>query len=420
MMIFLLAFIAASHSGFIWLIYRQEQQDVRSFAEEEAREHLDIVRRPTNGKPIELDEEEGSGKIFYYVFNVKGQQVSLQPAASEVEPVILDKISNWSEPAGVPKLVQFRQADGSRAVFMICSMQITDDDRYLGTVYVGKDMTNYYGILKSSLVVLIAISLLFLFIATIAGHILAGRAIIPIKRSFIRQREFVADASHELRTPLSVMLTSVDAIQSDDDNQLSEFSAQVLTDMKSEIKRMTRIVADLLTLARADAGAANLAREQFDVIDAAEHVVRPYRLLAEEKGIKLQFNGVRSLLLYADKERISQLILILIDNAIKYTPRGGNVTLEIDHRLYGSKRVAQIIVKDTGLGIPQENLELIFERFYRIDKARSREEGGTGLGLSIAKWITEAHGGVIKVSSTVGQGSSFVVLLPTENDEIAV
>lgn len=420
MMVFLLAFIAASHSGLIWVIYREEQQDVRSFAEEEAREHL-VSLQQTLSQPLEPEEDESTGgNIFYYVFDSNGQQVASHPPASEVEVAVLDKIKHWPEAAGVPKLVKFRLSDEEKALFMICSMPIVDGDRSLGTVYVGKDMTNYYGILKTGFVVLIGISLLFLVIATLAGHILAGRAIIPIKHSFLRQREFVADASHELRTPLSVMLTSVDAIESDDDNRISPFSQQVLTDMKSEIKRMTRLVSDLLTLARADAGAVNIARERFDVITVAQQVIRPYRLLAAEQEVELELIGVNSLVLYADKERISQLILILLDNAIKYTPRGGKVTLDIKQRLNGSKRAARIIVKDTGIGIPQEKLELIFERFYRVDKARSREEGGTGLGLAIAKWITDAHGGMIEITSTVGQGSAFVVTLPAGNINNAV
>jgi signal transduction histidine kinase len=130
-----------------------------------------------------------------------------------------------------------------------------------------------------------------------------------------------------------------------------------------------------------------------------------------EKNIRLELSGSNNIFVVADQERMKQLLLILIDNAIKYTSAGGKVTLLIK-MVHGLKQGVNIIVQDSGVGIPQEQQHLIFERFYRIDKVRSREEGGTGLGLSIAKWIAEAHGGTISIDSAPGKGSTFIVTFP--------
>ncbi len=413
MVCYLLAFIIASYSSLVWVLYREEQQDVEAYAREEAHEHVSVLRQiQLTGKlPATDDDEQNDGTLFHYAFDLAGQQISSSEPPSDDRDAILTNIRNWNGAEGEAILTKVYLPDGKKNYFMICSIRITDGEQALGTVFVGKDITSYYEMLKRLLVVLIIASLLFLIIATFAGHILAGRAMIPITSSFSRQREFVADASHELRTPLSVMLTSVDAIQSDDENRLSAFSGQVLDDMKSEIKRMTKIVADLLTLARADAGAGAIVKENFDLAVIADKVIRSFQPLANERGIRLEFSGTNPLFINADKERINQLLVILIDNALKYAPDSGRVLLAV-RAASGPKRPVSIIVQDNGAGIPAEQQQLIFERFYRIDKVRSREAGGTGLGLSIAKWIVEAHGGMIKVESTVGAGSTFTVSLP--------
>ncbi|WP_333595788.1 HAMP domain-containing sensor histidine kinase, partial [Anaerospora hongkongensis] len=249
--------------------------------------------------------------------------------------------------------------------------------------------------------------------AAVIGHLLAGRAIVPIRQSFMRQREFVADASHELRTPLSILLTSVDVVRTDDNNRLSTFSMQVLDDMKSEVKRMSKLVGDLLTLARADAGVNNIVKERFDLNTVTKQVVRSVQLLADEKGLNLQlsFDNTQSNFIFADRERIGQLLLILIDNALKYTLPGGTVNVRVGY-LEGPRNNISIIVEDTGVGISAEHIGSIFNRFYRVDKVRAHEEESSGIGLAIAKWIVDAHGGVIKVKSIPGEGSSFIVHLP--------
>lgn len=413
MVCFLISFVVASYTGLVWVLYRQEQLDMEAYAKEEAHEHSNLLRQKEFSAILSSEEEdESDGDLFHYAFDLNGRQVSSSEPAREIRSAMLEKIRTWQGADGEAVLTKIYLPGEKKYYYMLCNIKVYDGEHLLGTVFVGKDITSYYIMLKRLLLVLSMVCLLFLLIATFAGHLLAGRAIVPIKNSFTRQREFVADASHELRTPLSVMLTSVDAIRTDDENTLSTFSEQVLEDMRSEIKRMTKIVSDLLTLARADAGAANLIKEKFDINDITEKIIRSFQPVAAEKGVKLEFAGTNDLFIHADKEKITQLLLILIDNALKYVRQDGKVMLSVKQS-FTSKGSVNIVVQDNGVGIPEKQQQLIFERFYRIDKARSREAGGTGLGLSIAKWIVEAHRGTINVESAVGVGSTFTVSLPS-------
>lgn len=411
---FLLAFITVSYAGVLWLLHREEQQDIIALAEEEAREHVVMLKQnevTPKGKDNDNVDSPG-GKMFYYVFDTQGNLVAADQPVSQMRANVQDIINKWNVPDGEGKIKRFISSEGDRVILIMSSAEIRDGQQLLGRVYVGEDITSYYQMLKTLLIVLLAVSLLFVIAAAFIGHLLAGRAMIPIKQSFLRQREFAADASHELRTPLSIFLTSVDAVQADDDNHLSPFSTQVLVDMKSEVRRMTKIVSDLLTLARADAGVSNIVKENFDLSLESEQLIRVFRTVAAEKGLTLEIDSPQGMIVFADKERINQLLLILVDNAIKYTPAGGRIDVLL-RSIAESPKGVSIIVKDTGVGISEESRNLIFERFYRADKARTREEGGTGLGLSIAKWIVEAHGGIIKVESVLGRGSSFIVKLPS-------
>lgn len=412
MAVLLLTFIIVSYSGILWLLQHEEQQEIRAFAEEEAREHVDTLKKEEVGAvPKDENHDNSGGKLFSYVYDNQGRLLMVDLPYSKIRFSVEAAIEKWAMPDGIGQVMQVHLSNGEKVVFVLCSQNIYDGQEVLGRVYVGEDITSYYKMLKMMLIVLVIVAVVFLFGAAYLGHLLAGNAIIPIKQSFFRQREFAADASHELRTPLSIMLTSVDAVQMDDGNRLTNFSAQTLDDMKSEIKRMSKMVTALLTLARADDEAANISKEKFGLYAVAEQIVRSCQLIAEEKGIAVELEGQGEIPVFADKERISQLLLILIDNAIKYTPCSGAARVSV--KIAALKKSGfSIMVTDTGVGIPEEQKDLIFERFYRVDKARSREEGGAGLGLSIAKWIVESHGGTIRVDSSPGTGSSFIVTIP--------
>ncbi len=216
----------------------------------------------------------------------------------------------------------------------------------------------------------------------------------------VRQR-FLADVSHELRTPLTTIRGNVDLMR-----RIGEADPEILDVVQEELERMTRLVGDLMLLARADTGGLPIQQQLVQLDTLFLDVYRQVRSIDQKVHISLE--EVDQVGVLGDSDRLKQLILNLVDNAIKYTPTGGRVMMGLSK----SDGRAQLVVQDTGIGIPPEDLPHIYDRFYRVDKARTRAQGGSGLGLSIAKWIVEAHQGKIEVESVVGEGTTFRVYLP--------
>jgi heavy metal sensor kinase len=232
-----------------------------------------------------------------------------------------------------------------------------------------------------------------------------------LESSFKEQQRFIADASHELRTPLAVLRGETE-VALGKTRTIEEYQ-QSLSLIQDEAERLSRIVEDLFILARQPINTrAALNKERVSLNDAVRDCARAAQVLAVRKGVRLKLeNDSPSIALNGDEELIRRLILNLLDNAVKYTPAGGEISLALA-RQNGS---AEIVVRDTGIGIPEAAQPRVFDRFYRVDKARARAMGGAGLGLSIAQWIVEAHGGAITLASAPGQGSTFTVRLPVAN-----
>jgi two-component system, OmpR family, sensor kinase len=219
------------------------------------------------------------------------------------------------------------------------------------------------------------------------------------------QRQFLADASHELRSPLTAIRANVETVRRGGDGDPAERN-ETLRIVEREVDRMGRLVDDLLSLARADAGSA-VEKNRLALDALLLEVYHQQRPLAG--GVRLALGTFQPVEIDGDSDRIKQLLINLIDNALRYTPAGGHVTIDLIHR----DREAIVRVQDTGPGIPEEDLPHIFERFYRVDSARARQSGGTGLGLAISREIVEAHGGRIEAASSPGAGSLFTVVLPS-------
>ena len=224
--------------------------------------------------------------------------------------------------------------------------------------------------------------------------------------SFHRQRRFTSDASHELRTPLTIIKGQIDvALQRERD---PESYRRVLQSVNEEVDRLIRLAGSLLMLTRADAGQIPLSVERVDVGSVVASSVDQVRPRAAQKGVDLRLDPGDSIAIAGDEDLLLQLVLNLLDNAIKYTRSGGQVFA--GWNVDGDS--VELRVQDTGIGIPSEHVPHVFERFYRVDKARSRDGGGVGLGLSIARWIAESHGGSVGVESTPETGSTFTCRLP--------
>jgi heavy metal sensor kinase len=232
-----------------------------------------------------------------------------------------------------------------------------------------------------------------------------------LERSFSEIRRFTADASHELRTPLAAIRAETEVALH---RPLVEADyQQLLGSILEECERLTRLTEQLLALAREDAGVGHQADQRVDLSTLVQSVAETMRPLAESKGLTFDAQADSPAEVRGDAGRLRQVFYNLLDNAIKYTPPGGTVAIRCGRR----GRDAVVTVHDTGRGIPPEHLPRVFDRFYRVDRARSREEGGTGLGLSIAQSIVASHGGQIELASTPGQGTTCTVTLPGSGNQ---
>ncbi len=233
-----------------------------------------------------------------------------------------------------------------------------------------------------------------------------NRMIVRLSEALEQNRRFLADASHELRTPLAALRGEMESVvvQTRALPELSDRAGSAL----EEVDRLAKIVDALFAISRLDAGEAQQAWARFDLAPLAASTADQMSLLAEDKGISVACDVQGNVSVEGDRARIKQVVVNLLDNAIKYTPAGGAISLDVGAR--DGKAVIEVV--DSGIGIPASALPHIFERFYRVDKARSRDAGGAGLGLAIVKSICTAHGGQVNVESTENQGSRFKVELP--------
>jgi heavy metal sensor kinase len=228
-----------------------------------------------------------------------------------------------------------------------------------------------------------------------------------LEHSFNRLRQFTSDASHELRTPLTAM-RSVGEVALQEDGSAAEYR-DVIGSMLEEVNRLTRLIDSLLTMSRADANAVQFHTTTFPIFEIATESAALLQVLMEEKTQTMLLTGDRRAAVQGDRLFLRQALVNLLHNAVKYSPEGGTIALDV--RSTGDGRVL-LAITDSGPGIAAEEIEKVFDRFYRVDKSRSRDRGGAGLGLAIAEWAVQAHGGQIQVESTFGKGSTFRVSLP--------
>ena len=330
------------------------------------------------------------------------------------------------------------------------SAALVDGGTVYGVVQVGESLAPLGHTLQSVEIELLLIVPFVLLLGTIGSYWLAAHAFAPIKRltriarrieagdlhervpvprskdevqslaltfnemierldkAFKRQRRFVADASHELRTPVAAIRSMTDVMLAQRTPIEPEEYLAVLRDVNAEAERLGHLINDLLALARTDENQALLEHEPVRLDLLVADVVATTEPLAAEKGITMEVLANEPATVLGDEVRLIQVIMNLIDNALTYTNAGGTVKLEV----VVQNNSAILTVRDTGIGIAPEHLEHIFERFYRVDPARSRAAGGTGLGLAIVEWIVRAHGGKITVASEVGHGTTLNVTLP--------
>jgi heavy metal sensor kinase len=445
--VLLLAIILAAFSAGIYLTLRHNLYDnLDDSIQNRANILLDVMgyegSRPTLAGRVS-SADPNAGEHFVRVFDASGAVTFDNSAAAGDVPVDTSAVERAL--AGRPS-TRTVSVDGES--MRVRTLPIDRNAAISGALEVGLSEGDVSDTLRTLLLILGVAYPVTLALASFGGVFLAGRALSPIDKltrlarrmsaedlsqrlnlrlpddevgrlartfdemiarlddAFRRQRQFTADASHELRTPLTAMKGQVEVALS----RSREAAAyrEVLQAVNEEVDRLIRLVGSLLTLAKADAGQIPIACEVVNLGELITAAVEQVRPVARQRDLDVRVEPGPDVTLKADEDLLLQLLLNLLDNAVKYTPSGGQVTVGWS----ADGRHVDLWVRDTGIGIASEHLPHIFDRFYRADKARSRAEGGAGLGLSICRWIAEAHGGSISVQSAPGKGATFTVRLP--------
>ena len=349
------------------------------------------------------------GEMMSLMYDADGNIIIDQMTDSPYAAALTAIRASWPEPENETELLYFRDKNGTLHFFLAGGCTFWENGQIQARLYTFLNLEDYYDMAVDGMYFLFLLCAVCIMLAAGGGYYMAAKNIKPLEILFAREHEFAADASHELRTPLTVLSLGVESLQNDDESKLSGFAQEVLRDMQHETKYMSRLIEALLTLARGDEENTPLARTKVDLTEVAVKVCNKMRPLAAKKGLGLEYaaGDAPQVFILGDKNKMEQLLIIFIDNAIKYSESGTiTVTVEAD------SMHAVIKVMDEGIGISESDAQKIFERFYRVDKARSRAAGGFGLGLNIARIIVVRHGGTVSVKPRSPHGSIFTVRLP--------
>lgn len=349
------------------------------------------------------------GEMMSLMYDAEGNIIIDQMTDSPYAAAVTAIRASWPEPENETELLYFRDKNGTLHFFLAGGCTFWENGQIQARLYTFLNLEDYYDMAVDGMYFLFLLCAVCIMLAAGGGYYMAAKNIKPLEILFAREHEFAADASHELRTPLTVLSLGVESLQNDDESKLSGFAQEVLRDMQHETKYMSRLIEALLTLARGDEENTPLARTKVDLTEVAVKVCNKMRPLAAKKGLKLEYaaGDAPQVFILGDKNKMEQLLIIFIDNAIKYS-ESGTITVTVD----ADSMHAVIKVMDEGIGISESDAQKIFERFYRVDKARSRAAGGFGLGLNIARIIVVRHGGTVSVKPRSPHGSIFTVRLP--------
>ncbi len=291
----------------------------------------------------------------------------------------------------------------------VLTMPVVRDEALAGFVQGGFDMTLHDRQAQSLMLAVLIVGAVGLIAAAAIAYVVTGRALVPIREGFEGQRRFVADASHELRTPAALIRANAEVLERE--GLVEADGRDLLDDVIAEADRLGGLVGDLLQLAAWDQTSLSIAREPLDVAEVARDTVRGATALAAERGVRLAVDAPGPAPASADRGRLVQLLVVLIDNAIDHSPADGEVGVRVRQR-----GVAILVeVDDHGPGIPEADRERIFDPFTRLPGTTRHGSGGTGLGLAIARRIAEAHGGSIAAGSPPAGGARFTITLPAGN-----
>lgn len=409
---------------------------------------LDYSRSPLPGLDLFFDQFLGYSNInkFYRIYDGSGNVDSRSKGIDASKfPLTTDAYTRASQ----GKMTYETFNLGGTHPIRVITMPVIRNNNLVNLIQVGTSLKGVQDTLKNLRIFLFAAIPGVLILSTLGGRFMATRALKPVaeitrtaqdiaqganlsrripipevqdeignlantfnemmdrlEKSFVRMRQFSSDASHELRTPLTVLKGQSELVLSKTRSK-REYQ-EVLSSNLEEINYMSRILEDLLILSKGDEGEISMEKEPVELENIVEEISRQGEILADEKNIKIVLAYMEPVTILGDAHRLKQMVWILLHNAVKFTPDGGEIKItlqDLDETVF-------LAIKDTGIGIPEPDLPKIFDRFYRVDKARSRKEGGSGLGLAICKHIIDRHHGTIDVESKLGEGTKFKIRFP--------
>ncbi len=409
---------------------------------------LEYSRTPLPGLDLFFDQFLGYSNInkFYRIYDGSGHVDSRSKGIDASKfPLTQDAYSRANQ--GQMTYETFKLVPWHRV--RVITMPVIRNDNLVNLIQVGTSLKGVEDTLKNLRIFLFTAIPVALILSTLGGRFMATRALKPVaeitdtaqdiahganlsrripipevqdeignlahtfnemmnrlEKSFAQVRQFSGDASHELRTPLTVLKGQSELVLSKPRSK-AEYQ-EVLASNLEEINYMSRILEDLLILSKGDEGEVALEKEPVELGNIIEEVGRQGEIFADDKDVKIILAYLEPVTILGDAHRLKQMVWILLHNAVKFTPSGGEIKItlqDLDDTVY-------FTIRDTGIGIPEQDLPKIFDRFYRVDKARSRMEGGSGLGLSICKYIVNRHHGTVDVESKLGEGTKFKIRFP--------
>lgn len=378
------------------LQYQKQLQEISSFIIEDSFEKQEEISEEEVTKHLRSDIEKlANPRIITILRNSSGKVVSSSLSAKYFADYIGSNEINTSKIGKIYEIIV-----NSKYYYRATTCQLTasNGEAYYVDILINtnseREMLDRFA--DRLIILASAVIIMSIFIS----WYLANKAIMPLVKAYEKQAEFIQNASHELRTPLTIIQAKQELLLQSPQSKIIDKSEDIVLAL-NETRRLSKMIKELMDLARSDSNITKLNKEIVDIEELANEIIMPYQEMAKLQNKKMILNIKCNNEIFVDKNKIKQLLVIILDNALKYTEENDSIEVIInnhDEKLF-------ITIRDTGIGISDKGIKHVFERFYREDKARSREKGGTGLGLSIAYTIVKSHGGSIKLSHNKPKGT---------------
>ncbi|MGE8033955.1 sensor histidine kinase [Lysinibacillus sp. NPDC093692] len=387
-------FVIVLYFSLVKLMENQQINELEDFYGRQEHDFFEHVH--ANTKTLSYDPNRN---FFYYIYTKNHKFVHGDESSKGLKNQIEKAFANRNPSEELVQHYEWQEEH-----FLLLKKPIFNDDTVVGYIIVGKSVTSQHHFFQMTKYLLIVLTFISTILIGLLAYYLAGKAIVPIQWSFDKQKKFVSDASHELRTPLSIFYSSLEILEIEGARQLSPLGKELIADLKDEAEIMKELIDKMLFLARHDQHQVAVQKEIIPLSTLLKKVSSKFQRLMPPE-IQFSTDIQENLELLGDASKVQELLYILLDNAIRYT-NSGTITLT----LFKNQDAVKITVVDSGVGITEQELPLIFERFYRSDAARQRN--GTGLGLAIAKAIVEQHDGKIHATSIVNKSTTIHIEFP--------